>query len=353
MNITIKKNENHPNYEVFYNDIYVGQTNSDFIDDRVYHIMFDLESLTLLEGHAISDFFKLGYESFSLDFDKKKFKHLDWIEADEYSAWFRNDLDCHLSFRPNFLAWDKQISLLTLKDRLEQRLNNKNIQTDFTRDLIEEGFIITFKINSTSSIFEEYNRILNILDDECNEIFQRIGINENNELLSVFSFPPQTKQACEQYLIYFSKFLEDLGIDVMSKLDSQAITTFFTVTPKDSSEALLNIKTLLDIYLSIPQVIDSQNVNHNNLDISVQQLMSNVYHLKSQLLLANSIVQIKEATIESLKFTNLQQNLLINKINRNEEKTLDGLITIDQFEMKGFKINLAEIFRRLKRQFQK
>jgi len=88
-------------------------------------------------------------------------------------------------------------------------------------------------------------------------------------LLNVFSFPPDIKHACEQYLIYFSKFLQDLGIDAQSKLGSQSKSTFFTVTPTDSQEALSKIKILLDIYLNLPEASNLSQISINYSDASV------------------------------------------------------------------------------------
>jgi len=65
-------------------------------------------------------------------------------------------------------------------------------------------------------------------------------------------------------------------------------------------------------------------------------------------------MQNNDATIESLKFTNYQKTILIEShLNKNEEKTLDGLLTINEFEGKGYKVNLPELFRRMKRYFDK
>ncbi len=260
-----------------------------------------------------------------------------------------------MCIHPNFLEWDKPFSILHFLQNLHLSLKKDNIETNSFDNLIEEGVIITFNIDTEKSIFFEYNRILIYLNDVVCQIFSRLEKSKHdNELFSIFSFPQEIKQACEQYLIYFSKFLQDLGIEVVSKIDSQTKTTFFTVIPLDSGEALINIKKLLDIYLSIPQTNDLETYSLNYNDVSVQQLMANVYHLKSQLILANSIIQNKDATIESLKLTTLHQNLIIDsKKSTNEEKAIDGLVTIGEFEWKGLKVNLAEVFRRLKRKFTK
>lgn len=355
MSLVIK--ESHGNihkFEVIFNNTRVGVADDMWSEECEYHINFDLEILSSSSEYKIKELFPDNSYSFCLDVDTRKFKNLNWINIEQSSIWFDYNDDSFVNIYPNFLEWNKSFSLLKLISELEQVLNSKNIKTDFETDLIEEGLYIKFESNSNNSILEEYNRILNMINNEVETIFKILNLSSDKELVSIFSFPNEIRQACEQYLIYFSKFLEDIGIDVTSKIDSHDKTTFFTVKPKDSKEALLNIKNLLDIYLTIPEVGNLEIITNNNFDVSAQQLVANIYHLKSQLILANSIIQNKDATIESLKFTNYQQNILLNsKSKPNEEKTLDGLITIGEYEGKGFKINLAEIFRRLKRKSKK
>jgi len=348
MDLNIKKKD-EINYDVFLNNILIGTAHGNMSEEKEYHINFNDTIWDLSNEYNFNDFFDLNISSFSFDFNSEKFEYLDWIINDKSYIFFNYDMLSTLSVRPNFEEWNKPISLIALFKELEYRLNSENMSIDFSQSSIEEGMLINFVIDFDKTISEEYLRILNFLNNNVIEIFENSFTMPNKGLLNIFSFPDEIRQACEQYLVYFSKFLEDFGIEVGSKIDSQTKNTFFTVTPKDSEDALSKIKQLLDIYLKLPESADLESGYSNTLDVSAQQLIANVYHLKSQLYLSNSIIQMKEATIESLKLTNYQQTLLINRTNNNEEKTLDGLITIGEYEGKGFKINLAEIFRRLKR----
>ena len=239
-------------------------------------------------------------------------------------------------------------------EKLNVTLTEKGLTEKINdEDILEIGIYLKFSSNFNYNISYEYNRILTILNNEIADIVEENNRELNkNHLVNIFSFPPEIRQACEQYLIYFSKFLEDLGIDTTVKLDAQTKNTFFTVIPKNSNDALFKIKELLDIYISLVDEPNLEMVSYTEYDLSINQLLSNVYHLKSQLVLLNSILQAKDATIESLKFTNYQQTLLIElNSKKNEEKVLDGMLTINEFQGKGFKINLPEILRRLKRRF--
>lgn len=356
MDILIQKEKDSKyDYEVLFDRKYVGEASGNWSHNKEFHIRFILDILKLSNHFTIEDFFEENIYSFSLPVDLTEFKYLDWIEINRSSIYFESEHDSCVCVYPNLLEWNKSINLLGILHGLDKRLSQHNLKIDFDTNILEEGFFITFKPEMNKSISSEYRRILSTINNATNSIIEENEINKSeNQLLSIFSFSPEVRQACEQYLIYFSRFLADLGIEVTSKLDCQAKTTFFTIIPKDSDEALKNIKELLDIYLSLPETDDTELQSSGNIDVSVQHLLSNVYHLKSQLILANSIIQTKDATIESLKFINQQQSHLIDsKVNKNQEKTLDGLLTINEYEAKGFNINLPEIFRRLKRVLKK
>lgn len=353
--INLQKKIGNTDYEVTLDDNIVGSGSNWGETGYEYHINFSYEIFKFSSAYTIDELFKYNIGSFSLPIDIDLFKNFNWIEVDQSSFWVDHELSGTLHLKPNFLNWNKPIDILTFKNLLLENLSDKEITLEDipnASDFVEFGFTLNSKINFDKNIHDEYKRIMALIDNEIEKILKKN--EQENNLTNIFTFPPEIRSACEQYLIYFSKFLEDLGIQVTSKLDSKEGTTLFTVIPKNSEEALSNIKELLDAYLKFPETNNIEIISSNYTDVSVQQLIANIYHLKSQLLLSNSIIQNKDATIESLKFTNYQQSLIINSnSNSNEEKTLNGLVTLSEYEGKGFKINLAEIFRRLKREFKK
>lgn len=353
MNIIISEVVKNGYRKVLLDNIEIGVTDGEWdLPGGEFSIEFEIEFLKLLPDIQLKELFVRGLCSFRLPIETNKFEHLDWLDFDSSSLWFDYESICTVNIKPDFLKWNKSIELLTLVEHLESLTE---IIPNNSSNILEEGLFIVFKIDSDKTINDEYLRILNFIDQEVKIVLEKNKTHTlENHLLNIFSFPTEIRQVCEQYLIYFSKFLEDLGINVTSKLDSQTQTTYFTIIPKDSNEALKNIRGLLDIYLNLPDAPDFEHISSSYSDLSLQQLIANVYHLKSQLALVNSMIQLKDATIESLKFTNHHKSLLIeSKSLKNEEKTLDGLITINEFEGKGFNVNLPEIFRRLKRIFNK
>lgn len=178
----------------------------------------------------------------------------------------------------------------------------------------------------------------------------------NEGLISRFNFPKEIKTACQQYLLYFAEFLKDIGIEVTNSITEEEGKTLFTVTPADKDEALSKIKEALDIYLAIPHQPGLEVAASEFLDPGVQQLMANIHHLKGQLMLHQSIIQAKEATIQTLQLTNYQMTQIIEAYKgetKNEEKVFGGLVKVQEVEGKGFTLNLPEIFRRMKRRLGK
>jgi hypothetical protein len=186
-------------------------------------------------------------------------------------------------------------------------------------------------------------------------------------LVALFRFAPEVKTACEQYLLYFVQFLEDLGIQATVDLQEQVRGVLFTVTPESGPEALERIREALDVYLGMPQNpnFDAEVARHP--DIAVQQYASNIFHLRSQLALAQAVLETKNATIEALQAANLQYKQLLSANPQSQgqlaglgagnaqrdETILGDTVTITKYKGKGFEVNLPLIFRMLKRTFKR
>jgi len=251
--------------------------------------------------------------------------------------------------------WNKPYSLFQLSNRINLLCNNRNVsyfQQD--QDEINEGFgIRSWRIGNEQSIEEaliDSSNIFNEIFIEANQMLQ----NETDErsLMEIFKFPNEIKHSCQQYLVYFSQFLNDLGIETTTKIEEEGDMTLFSVTPKNKEEALSNIRDALNVYLSLPKESNLEIIANEFSNVGVKQLISNVYHLKSQLLLGQSVLQAKEAAIESLQLSNYQYKKLLEDKEKKvlkEEKILWGTVIIKEYEGKGFKLNLPEIFRKIKR----
>jgi hypothetical protein len=185
---------------------------------------------------------------------------------------------------------------------------------------------------------------------------------EEGSLVVSFDFPPQVKVPCEQYLLYFVQFLQDLGVDATSHLEDQAGQVLFSVTPSNEKDALDKIRDALDMYLRFPS---SPISNSDSQPIAIQRLESNILHLRGALKLAAAELQAKDATIQTQQLTiDIQKGLLSGEIlmdsmknvtpkAEDKEPLLGGVVALATLKGKGLEVNLGELFRKLKKKFSK
>jgi hypothetical protein len=187
----------------------------------------------------------------------------------------------------------------------------------------------------------------------------RISISEDEQpresVKIVLDFPEEVEVYCEQYLVYFVQFLKDLGVSATSELKHEAGKVLFSVTPTDQNEALDKIRSALEVYLALP----SEKLTHSSDNpVEVQRLSANIHHLQGQLSIAQAVLQAEEAAIQAqqISINNLLSENVIDitpKKAEDKEEFLGGTIALTKYQNKGVEINLAEIFRKLKRLFQK
>lgn len=250
--------------------------------------------------------------------------------------------------------WNKQWSMIDFSEELKHyifQLNDKMIKYYEEPDNISNGFGVLFYVESPDILVKDEF-------DRCNEIFKKIifevqsnlivKMNKDSNII-LFNFPIENKVACQQYLIYFTQFLRDIGIEAESELKNESGKVLFSVTPTDKNEGLERIKESLDIYLQLPEYKGFELYQNN--EIAIQQLQANVMHLKTQLMLTNAAVQLKDATIDSLQLSNYQYKSLLESKKNNEEETnvLNDMITLKPYEFNGGSINLPKLFKFLKR----
>lgn len=307
-------------------------------------------------------FTEVGKNLTSISFTKDIDCWEDWIDITIYCN--------HVSYRDYYPAirtrlviqdwekWSKPWSMADVAKKFEENiilLNNELVRY-FQED--EESMLNGFGIeyfpkNDSEIIQKELDYIIPIIEDLVEKTKNDLLLSLDDDSVStLFQFPSEIAAASKQYLVYFAQFLADIGIDADTEIKEEANQTLFKVTPKDKTESLEQIRQALAVYLDIPNHPDLivQDDAQNN--IAISQLQSNVFHLKSQLALATSVLQAKEATIEALQLSNYQLKQLVDgqtKKEENKEDLIKDVVSVDKYENKGVSINLAEILRRLKR----
>ncbi|NOJ72031.1 hypothetical protein [Paenibacillus alvei] len=237
-----------------------------------------------------------------------------------------------------------------------EKRDNTGFDIEFVN--INSKHTIQVEIESKKPLIDEiYNKVSNLLIEQSRE----------NAVVSVFDFPEQVRVPCEQYLIYFADFLRNLGIKATADIAHVAGRVLFSVIPESKDIALQHIREALDMYLNLPGSMQDIQILSMDIGIKEQQLLAQIQHLKSQILLANALTQSQRDTIyhqqevmnrqqQVIDASILQQSLLTETIkNKTEdsEKILGGVVSLTKYEGKGFQINVANIYRFLKEKFKK
>lgn len=266
-------------------------------------------------------------------------------------------------FRVEIEEWNKPYTIFEFSKELSKTIetdNNANYEYfQLDDEFASNGFGIFIKYSDfNTSINEVEESSIELIKDIIDRTISALVSNlDKDGISSYFTFPENIKTSCKQYLIYFAQFLTDIGIEADTEIKEEAHRTLFKVIPKDNNESLDNIKEALLLYLSAPSFDSAFLQNQINQDIAVMQWDTNIFHLKTQLTLANSILQLKDATIQSLQLSNFQyQHLLQDKENikesDKEEDIIEGIVSLKKYEGEGFSVNFAEILRRLKRRLK-
>ena len=315
-------------------------------------------------NELIQHFIKLTFRGIAVDwFDY----HIEFIITFK-EIKYRNDYSDYpsiiLSFQPDVENWAKLWSLTEYFEMIKKTL----LEIEFNEfgyyqeddELLLNGIGIKLKrLNLNTPIGTSIENILDAFKKINEEAIYKLNNKlDENSLIETFEFPLEVKSACKQYLIYFAQFLADLGIYADTEIKEEANKTLFKVTPNDKGEALGNIRKILDSYLQMAGSNETQLMQMNG-DIAVLQLKSNISHLQSQLALGQAVLQMKDASIqakdaaiEALQLSNYQlkekSKTLEDKASKKED-IIPGIVSVKEYDGKGFSINLAEITKRLKR----
>ncbi len=265
--------------------------------------------------------------------------------------------------------WAKPFSIVQFYEALEQVVSKcptYRFKADLDEDLVNDVEIyidVEDQRQSISDLVEAYRSSLRDIIVQAYALLA--AAIRRDSLVSFFEFPTAFRTACQQYLVYFVEFLRDLGIEADAEIKEESHRVLFSVTPRSAEEGLERIKDALAAYLRLPEAPDMAGQVARYPDVAVAQLYANVLHLRSQLILANSALQMKDATIESLQLSHFQyRQLLLTQDNTpqlpsdhlsskkrsvDQESVLGGFVSVKRYESKGFVLDLPRLLRMLKR----
>jgi len=207
-----------------------------------------------------------------------------------------------INFKISYIDWSKLYTLHEFIEVHRQIISeSKDVIYDIVTDIREEwsGNFFGLKViieNTTEPVYKYVDFALEKLKEVHLLAIEILNNKFSSDSISVlYQFPQEIRAACNQYLMYFAQFLQDLGISAKTSLKEQANQVLFTVTPKDKRQALDVIYKALAIYIEASNEEISKNIIEG--DLAIMQWKANIFHLRSQLELAKAMLQAKDETI--------------------------------------------------------
>ncbi|MFG6097335.1 hypothetical protein SPB21_18870 [Leptothoe sp. ISB3NOV94-8A] len=279
------------------------------------------------------------------------------------------------SLKEHFNNFHSYINGYELKFNSPEDCGLLGIQSDHSNTNPVEYDIFTTFINDYGSftLKDFLNRCIEIFKKANSEVLDKYQSSLTTySLTERFNFPPEVKTACEQYLLYFAEFLNDIaGIEVDTSLSPDGESTIFAVQPRNREEALDTIGQYLKAYLQFPgsELINKIQVS-SDLSLQAQSLKIQVDNLKNQLDIANlkrqmigAVIELKDQSIQdkNAEISRLGQQLQENQITirvlaeslqkkEDEESILGDALKVKDYEAPGgLVIGTPDIVRRVKR----
>lgn len=353
-------------YELFVDGERIAKAGVSYDDTNSFDVkVYKLEDVWRVAEHIFSDI-PLEIESLELWVD------FDWSEMAKGIKLKRivgaNTFEIGLKFGWSFEAWKGWFSFAEYAATFEEivtELNNPQISWKQNGQImLIDCWLTTTNSSPNRTIKDQILAFSQTASDLHKKVLQRLESQVTaGSLVTSFNFPEEVRIPCEQYLLYFIQFLKDLGVAATSKLTHEADQVLFTITPTNKQVALDNIRIALNDYLRLPAhslvgFSDAEN------EIAIQRLVAEIHHFKSQLYLAQAMLQAKEVTIQANELIIGHQQRLLNgeimidslktpiKENEpNKEEILDGFIKITSYKGRFFELDVPKMVKYFKRIF--
>lgn len=324
----------HDNEVVENLNIYVPEDSYKLLNKYV------IESTNQYETKFLIDFSLEDFRVFTIQLNL-----FEWLKLDNYfwnveiitaNSLERNQTfdNIYFKFEPDLAYWNKMFSFLEYKDLF--------VKYFYEFNTLSERWIRTWDEEFTEIIIGRNNDVKDIsIREFLNEDEQLIKFvhkktveelsqkNREPSIFTIFNFPSELKIHCEQYLLYFAQFLQDLGINATSNLKEEAGKVLFSVTPTDDVEALDKIRKALALYLNLP----SSPIIYNDSFASIR-LQAEIERLQSSQRIAEMEFRVAHKALENQDKIIHQQSVLLEQQAKVIEKITDKAVMINSAENK-------------------
>lgn len=312
--------------------------------------LYSEEVCTIVLNEKIKNLFYKGVESITIPMEIIDVPRTI-EENDSAEICIRKEKDCYVlefEFQYDYEFWNRGYSVPEIVNIIEKASKQKEIlfRVDDSETTLN-GFRFYEELEHTDAdikLKDEVQRIMEIVKEIFEISYDLVERNNNDTIYFELEADKSVHTIYKQYLVYFEQFLNDVGIRSKMEIKDEINKILLSVQPEDKTIALKNIRDCLEIYLNL---IDNREIQvyEDYSNIAVMQLKSNIEHLKSQLMLANTIIEQQKISINLLK----SMTVGATKLPEEEINILDGAIKVKEFQYKGLLINPAKILKLLKR----
>jgi len=245
--------------------------------------------------------------------------------------------------------WDDSINLKLFFPELVKTLEvdgKYKFESFSERDHFEISLV--FETDELVSISEQCECACKYLREKHDFVLDNLDIE--GRFISQFNFPLEYKSAFVQYLTYFGQFLEDLGISGDFSISSKNENTSIAFHPASKDVALDNIALALETYLSLPSseglsIVTSRDTLEA--EVKIQQLVSVIEHMKSQLSLSKAIVSAKDREISFLEKETISSKREVSQNIADYWEPIEG-VKITSYEGKFFTLDIPHLIGKVK-----
>ncbi|MGO4179433.1 hypothetical protein AB2301_17320, partial [Vibrio cholerae] len=286
---------------------------------------------------------------FSTDMKSSIFELADWIEFEKGESSF-----VKISITFNWDNWDKPITVHSFLEYYKSDMELLGFECEVIKEDDWASLSIKCKLRK-GNVQDSMDEAIRIAKRRYNYVVTQIHQKgSSNILVKVFDFPKEHEVACVQYLIWFGEFLSALGIDATVSTEKREGVTNIIVSPVDAPELLKAIENLFTQYLTLPYIeylpVHSQSLTPID-RANLQQLVNQIESFKNQVQMKNAIIELKDATIDQLKFdlklANKNLVLLESLIDKPDVEIADSGLSLTSWQWGIFKIEPQKLLKKL------
>jgi hypothetical protein len=281
---------------------------------------------------------------------EKDFSQIDSLKIDNWNQWgdfgvelaiYETSFDITGFFRLIHTSWNQPYNfddyfiefsrlsgLRQFAINLNERDSNKQIELDCSLDF---------------PLLDDVYKIENLILEFHNHAVKSLISKNLKSVNTIFEFPHELEIPCEQYLLYFAQFLNDLGVNATSNIKHEAGKVLFSVTPTDSIDALDKIREALAVYLNLPSspIIYDESFAAMRLQQQIENLQHSQKMRARELQLTEKLVIAQSEMIQEKNTIIAQKDSVIEQQNKVIEKITSKSIMMDSLENKE---ELEEIY---------